>query len=218
MFFKTFGGNNNGGRWPVLNMPILSSKSLKCHSSHSYNLTWCSSMLCIYKFNLCINVILPVTSGAICAIWSVYKSWPVKSFSICIVLFLRPFMVLTISCNFATLWLPYNRKSFSSSFREFHARDWSCCIAIKLETMALFLFLWRKEFKLSTAIVANPAIAGTKADKAYFLCTGVSLLVSCKNLCPAEAGSWKLLLVWECPEPCKDCGISSFKILLMAFS
>ena len=43
-----------------------------------------------------IYVILPVTSGTICAICSMYKSWPVKIFSICIVLFLRPFIILTI--------------------------------------------------------------------------------------------------------------------------
>ena len=98
IFFKTVGGNNNGGRWPVLSMPILSCKSFKYHNSHSYNLIWHSSMLCMYKFNLCINVILPVTSSAICAICSVYKSWHVKNFSICIVLFLRPLTVLTISC------------------------------------------------------------------------------------------------------------------------
>ena len=55
-------------------------------------------------------------------------------------------------------------------------------IAIIPDAMALFLFLWRKEFKLSTAIVASPAIAGNKAAKAFFLQTGVSPLVECKNL------------------------------------
>ena len=123
ILFKTVGGNNNAGRWPVLSMPILSSKSFKCHRSHSYNLIWCSSTLCMYKFNLYMNGILPVTYGAMCAICSVYKSCPVKSFSICIVLSCRPFIVLTISCNCVTLYLPYKRKSFSSCFREFHASD-----------------------------------------------------------------------------------------------
>ena len=44
-----------------------------------------------------------------------------------------------------------------------------CLIAIIPDAMALFLFLWRKELRLSTAIVASPAIAGNKADKAFFL-------------------------------------------------
>ena len=101
---------------------------------------------------------------------------------------------------------------FLSCFREFHASDWSLFIAIKPDAMALFLFLWRKELRLYTPIVANPAIVITKADRAFFLHTGVSLLVSCENLWQAEAGSWKVPLAWEYPEPYKDCSISSFKI------
>ena len=111
MFCRTVGGNNSHGRCPVLRMPILSSTSFKCLKSHSYNLICLSSTLCTYKFNLCINIILPVTSGVMCATCNVYKSWLIRSFSSCIVIFCKPFTVLTMSCSCATLYFPYKRKS-----------------------------------------------------------------------------------------------------------
>ena len=47
MFCKTVGGNNRGGRCPVLRVPILSRTSFKCLRSHSYHLICLSSTLCI---------------------------------------------------------------------------------------------------------------------------------------------------------------------------
>ena len=220
-FCRTVGGNNSGGKCLVLRMPILSSKSCRWHNSHSYNLICLSSMLCTYRFNLWMNVILPMTSGAMKATFKVCRSWPVRSLSIDSVLFHKLFMVMTISCSFPTLYLPYIKKSCSSCQSEFHANVWLCLSALKLVAMALLHFFWRKELRLSTAIVTKPAKAGTRAGTALFLHTGTGTspsLVSHENLWPAETGTWLLLLDCECPDSCKDLGISSFNKALIAFS
>ena len=121
IFCRTVGGNNNGGKCPVLRMPILSNKTWRWHNSHSYNLICLSSTPWTYRFSLCMNVILPMTSGTICVTCNVCISWPVRSLSIDSVLFCKLFTVMTISCSFSTLYLPYSKKSCSSCLREFHA-------------------------------------------------------------------------------------------------
>ena len=180
-----------------------------------------SSMLCTYRFNLWMNVILPTTSGTIWATCSICRSWPVRSLSIDSVLFCKLFTVMTISCSFSTFYLPYIKKSCSSCQSKFHASVWSCLRTLKLVAMALLCFFWRKELRLSTAIITKLAKAGTRAGTALFLHTGTGIspsLVSCKDLWPAETGTWLLLLDWECPDSCKDLGISSFNKALIAFS
>ena len=90
--------------------------------------------------HLWMDVILPMTSGAMWAICSIYKTWHVKNFSIALPYSTGHFLSSIISCNSVTLYCAYETKLISSCFKEFHARNLSYLGAIKSEAIHFIFF------------------------------------------------------------------------------